>query len=43
MLRVMTALALAAVLGVGALMATANAYTSCTTTCYGNMCTTNCY
>lgn len=35
--------AFAALLGIGALTATANAWTSCTTNCYGNTCTRTCY
>jgi hypothetical protein len=35
--------AFAFLLGVGALTATASAWTSCTTNCYGNTCTRTCY
>jgi hypothetical protein len=43
MLKVIAAVTFAAVMGIAALTATANAYASCTTTCYGNTCWTNCY
>lgn len=42
-IRTLAVFAFAALLGVGALTATAHAYTSCTTSCYYNTCTTNCY
>jgi hypothetical protein len=41
-MRIWTTLALLAALLAGGI-ATAHAYTSCTTTCFGNTCTTNCY
>jgi hypothetical protein len=46
-MKTMFALALAAILGIGALTATASAYQSCTTTCNGGggyrTCTRSCF
>lgn len=40
--KTLAAIALAALLGIGALTATANAYMRCTTTCFAGTCTTTC-
>lgn len=41
-IRTLAALALVAMLGIG-IAVKAHAYTSCTTNCWGNTCTTSCY
>ena len=41
-MRIWTTLALLAAILVGG-YATAHAYTSCTTSCFGNTCTTTCF
>jgi len=41
-MRIITRLALLAAILVGG-YATAHAYTSCTTSCFGNTCTTTCF